>query len=415
MARVPGPPTLAELRFLWGYRVPGAVEAMRRWGPHAVGAVALTSVFAMSAAGLPVLNAAWETAAMLTLNGSPADVEEAWASAHPEPMPTLLWALLWATRFAGPLLVGGALLDAATGLLPAPTSVPSGLRGHVVIVGGGRLGRWLAAAVRAAGWLVVVVDRSDDPDVEALRLQAFPVLRGDGTHTEALMRAGVGRAAAVFVATGHDEVNEHIGLLALALQEPDDDHLRLVVHSSRPDACLNTLRAWVPPGLASHVHTFDTYAEVARELVAAHPPAGWPRVIVGGYGRFGQAVLAELRRVGLSADQAVLLIDRTPRAPVPGTYQRVCDLLDESVVAMVTDDVPTLVFVCTDSDAHNLVFAYRVAAAEGARLHVVARTYEGPVDLPGVRPDGAVQVFSFVDILQRRLSDDIVAWLKGAV
>lgn len=130
--------------------------------------------------------------------------------------------------------------------------------------------------------------------------------------------------------------------------------------------------------------------------------------MIGGYGRFGRAIRAELRRIGVPDGLQLVVVDRTPG--LAGAEQPVAELLDNATFALVTDDVPTLMLVCTDSDAHNLVFAHRAANLAGGHARVVTRTWQGPIVLPGVDPDGPVTLFSFVDILHRLLADDLQRW-----
>jgi CPA2 family monovalent cation:H+ antiporter-2 len=87
-------------------------------------------------------------------------------------------------------------------------------RGHVVLCGFGRVGSAVGEALETFGIPYVVIER--DPDiVTGLRARGVPSLFADAARRDALVRAGVGRAALVIVAL------------------PDIDPARLAVHTIR--------------------------------------------------------------------------------------------------------------------------------------------------------------------------------------
>lgn len=74
-------------------------------------------------------------------------------------------------------------------------------RRTVVVLGAGRVGRLIIAAVRARGFRVVVVDRDQHRLEEAARLGAATIY-GDAANPEILARAGLDRAQVLVVAIG---------------------------------------------------------------------------------------------------------------------------------------------------------------------------------------------------------------------
>lgn len=85
---------------------------------------------------------------------------------------------------------------------------------NVLIAGAGRLGTRVAQVLSAAGNHVTLVD-ADEDRVEALRGQCDAhLLVGDAGEAAVQERAGVARADLVVVATGRDEDNLVISLLA---------------------------------------------------------------------------------------------------------------------------------------------------------------------------------------------------------
>ncbi len=73
------------------------------------------------------------------------------------------------------------------------------LTGQVVLVGYGRVGRFIARQLRAQGIAYVVADQNRER-VEALREQGVPAVCGDATTPEVLVQAHVARAAMLIVA-----------------------------------------------------------------------------------------------------------------------------------------------------------------------------------------------------------------------
>ena len=93
------------------------------------------------------------------------------------------------------------------------------LRDHVVICGFGRVGRRVAAEVRAAGVPLVVVD-VHEAAVEAAVGTGALVVHGDGTDDADLERAGLRTARALVACADSDEKNLYITLSARAAR-PD--------------------------------------------------------------------------------------------------------------------------------------------------------------------------------------------------
>lgn len=78
---------------------------------------------------------------------------------------------------------------------------PPETRRTIVVLGAGRVGRLIVAAVRARGFRVVVVDRDQHRLEEAARLGAATIY-GDAANPEILARAGLERARVLVVAIG---------------------------------------------------------------------------------------------------------------------------------------------------------------------------------------------------------------------
>ena len=116
-------------------------------------------------------------------------------------------------------------------------------RDHIILCGLGSVGYAIAAQLRARNLRVVIVDMTPD-DVFFRDLAArTPVLLGDATRAETLMKAGLGRARALIAATSSDALNLEIGLTAQSL-----------VEEYRAERPLQLVLRCFDPGLARRIH-----------------------------------------------------------------------------------------------------------------------------------------------------------------
>jgi Trk K+ transport system NAD-binding subunit len=128
-----------------------------------------------------------------------------------------LWAVLL-------ILMGAALVAIATALLTNALVTRrleqslgrqrlTGLKGHIVVVGLGRVGSAVATGLREAGYEVAIIDGGEGQRfIPQMREAGIPVLIGDATLPETQEAAGIHRAAGVAVLTSDDLVNIETGL-----------------------------------------------------------------------------------------------------------------------------------------------------------------------------------------------------------
>ena len=89
----------------------------------------------------------------------------------------------------------------------------AGLSGHVVLCGGGRVGRSIARHLTQLGKVIVVVDT--DPD--RLPSAGPPTVLGDATDDAVLRSAGIERASSLVTALASDADNLFVALSGRAL------------------------------------------------------------------------------------------------------------------------------------------------------------------------------------------------------
>lgn len=103
----------------------------------------------------------------------------------------------------------------------------SGLRGHQIVAGMGRVGSEVAQAFAAEGVPFVVIDNSAG-SVERARALGWPVLAADATEEQTLRDAGIDRAASLVTTLDSDAANVFVTLTARTL----NPQLLIVARSS---------------------------------------------------------------------------------------------------------------------------------------------------------------------------------------
>ena len=87
---------------------------------------------------------------------------------------------------------------------------------RVLVVGGGRIGSYLAEDLESRGHQVVIVEKDDHRSRELthrFEKKKIKVVTGDGDDPNVLREAGVREVDVIAAATGHDEDNLVVGLL----------------------------------------------------------------------------------------------------------------------------------------------------------------------------------------------------------
>ncbi len=90
------------------------------------------------------------------------------------------------------------------------------LNNHYIICGFGRIGRTIAKVFQEKGIPVVVVEKMDEV-LKEVKEAGFPVIQGDATKDEVLIKAGVKRAKGIICVLRSDADNVYITLTARAL------------------------------------------------------------------------------------------------------------------------------------------------------------------------------------------------------
>ena len=204
-------------------------------------ALSLTALFVLGVAifsralKISPLDAAYFTATTLTTVGY-GDI-----SLGKESAPIKLFGI--ALMFGGVFLIAGLsslfttfVVSGSPGQMRAEWLART-RRGHVIVCGLGSVGAAVAQGLAEAGARVVIVDSTPADERAMAAARRFPLIVGDATHPDVLLRAGFLRARAIVAAVSSDAVNLEIGLMARSLVEDvrPERPLRIVLRCFDPE------------------------------------------------------------------------------------------------------------------------------------------------------------------------------------
>lgn len=107
----------------------------------------------------------------------------------------------------------------------------SGLKGHIIVCGHGRVGRTICEELLAEKVPFVVIDR-DPETAEVLERKGYRVIVGDATEDEVLMSAGVLRARGLVTVASRDVDNLYITLSVRDMCREQNPDLKIVSRAS---------------------------------------------------------------------------------------------------------------------------------------------------------------------------------------
>ena len=244
-----------------------------------------------------------------------------------------------------------------------------------IVAGYGQTGALIVQSFDALGRQLVVLDTSADK-IDALDLMPYhgdvPGLVADVRSPHQLRRAGLEspQCEGVLALTDDDEANLAVAMV-VALLRPD---VPVVARTVSPTIA-HRMRAFGSPIVINPFDRFGEHLLLSLRAPASYrlmtwleagpgadlPPEGHPpcvgRWIVCGYGRFGQAVTADLRRAGLE----VTVVERVPElaqaARDDGVEVVEGDGTEEGVLAQSRPQQAVGLVAGTDNDTTNLSLA----------------------------------------------------------
>lgn len=118
---------------------------------------------------------------------------------------------------------------------------------HVVVVGGGRVGRRVSASLTEAGCLVTVIERDREQCERFPRSQASRVIEGDGTDVDTFERSNPATARVVAGLTNDTQTNLTVCELAGELAPDAATVLRIASRGQEDYAYLDHVDTTVYP------------------------------------------------------------------------------------------------------------------------------------------------------------------------
>ncbi len=135
---------------------------------------------------------------------------------------------------------------------------------YIIVVGGGRVGYYLAKALLNEGHEVVVIEKSAGIAATLVEDLGSICVRGDGCETTVLSDVGTNRANMLIAVTGDDEDNIIISQLGRALSE---GHARTIARINNPRNNENFRRL----GVESIVNATDLVMNTIERDVSVAP------------------------------------------------------------------------------------------------------------------------------------------------
>jgi len=221
--------------------------------------------------------------------------------------------LLWLSYFGSPVLTASALVDWVQQVISHQDRWLRSLDDHIIVVGTNDLAVSLLRKVLSynPGSQVLIVDK----EINSVTMQEFrsvfqaQVLEGDVTNDFFLSTIRVKKARQVVLAAESDFENYESA--SRILEQNPDLGPRILVHCNR----LRFLREVEHSHVANACHTFNSYNLAARHLVRSQMMAHFhatellDKVVLAGFGRFGQTILEELQETARGEISEIGIID----------------------------------------------------------------------------------------------------------
>ncbi len=226
------------------------------------------------------------------------------------------WALglVWLSYFGAPILAASTLIGALLRALAPQSWGLRRLKDHVIVVGDGELALSYLRVLREHQPRVslVVVSSSAQSPVRPELEEDFGarVVTGDPTHEYFLKRLRVQRARRILLLDDNSLRSYEAASILLHLA-PDMGN-RIVIHCGN----LRFMRAMENTRVAKMCETFNTYHLAASGLVRSHllhhfrDTHSRDKVVLAGFGRFGQTILEELQKSAADEIDTVMIIDK---------------------------------------------------------------------------------------------------------
>lgn len=337
-------------------------------------------------------------------------------------------ALLWFAYFAAPIITASAVIEGVLRVMRPDRWRLRGLRNHVIIGGCGRLAMLYLKRMRShnkRARAVVVEAKADHPYASAAReLYRAQVFHGSIAADTIIASLKVDKARRIVLATGDDFANLDAAAKIIALQPGIGE--RVLVHV----ADLRFKNVMAHTRVATECHIFNIYQSAASHLVDTDIVPYFEHtefrdiIVLAGFGRLGQTILASLQERAAGSMSAVIIVDvdAEERAMVFGEQVGFSDCYERHIVEGDINDLgvwqrveelydlsscaPAFLLV-SGNDGLNVRIALRMGKRFPTSL-VLARTYFRSSFVDDVSEDANFQPFSVAELIHDSLPED---WL----
>jgi hypothetical protein len=223
-------------------------------------------------------------------------------------------ALMWFAYFGAPAITGVAVVETVLRTVAPGHWQFRKIRGHIIIIGSGRLAELYLLRLRQLHPhkpVIVVEPDKDLVEGSVMSVPGGPIFVHGDLHSDLLIdRLRVHRAERVCVATSDDFLN--LDTATRLLTRAPTLGRDIIVHV----ADLSLLRAVESTRVARECTIINSFHVAATHLVQSELLQWFQHtieddiVVLGGFGRFGQTVLAELQEHAGDRFNQVIIIDR---------------------------------------------------------------------------------------------------------
>lgn len=223
-------------------------------------------------------------------------------------------ALMWFAYFGAPAITGVAVMETVLKAIAPGHWQFRKIRGHIVIIGTGRLAELYLQRLRELHPhkpVIVVEPDTDLVEGSVMSVAGGPIFVHGDLHSDLLLdRLRLHRAERVVVSTSEDFLNLDTATRVLA--RAPNLGADVIVHV----ADLSLLRAVGSTRVARECTIINSFHVAATHLVHSELLQWFSHtieddiVVLGGFGRFGQTVLGELQQHAGERFNLVIIIDR---------------------------------------------------------------------------------------------------------
>ncbi len=252
-----------------------------------------------------LLERAYYTLTLFVLGGTDLGV--------PRSGPEWAQALLWVAYFCAPAVTASALVEAIARAVGPGILRLRRIRDHVVIGGAGRIGMLYLRRLRERDPncpVILVERRASRANLEIARaLFGAEIVSGDIADLTLLSTLRLHRARRVLLLTGDDFAN--LEAASAIIERVPSLASRTVIHVGD----LQLLDELEETRVHQLCENFNSYRVAAQHLVESNVTEyfdhtkGTDCVVLVGFGRFGQTVLAELQRRAIGEFDTAVIVD----------------------------------------------------------------------------------------------------------